>query len=317
VFFIEEIEWRKILRKSENTCEREEESEKGVYNFRLIFIKNFVSHFPMDNTYTQSSKIIHELLHSKCIMGILNVTPDSFYDGGKFNSVDRSVAHAMQMKEDGAKIIDIGAVSTRPGSVAPSEEEEWKRLSDILREIRNAVPGIFISVDTWRSSIAEKAVNAGADMINDISGGTMDPKMYDVVGRMKIPYVLMHIKGTPENMQVDPQYDDVVNEVKSFFLEKIFELEKRGVTQLIIDPGFGFGKTLEHNLQLLEHLPELKEFHLPILAGISRKSMVTKFYNVKREHALEGTLEMNRKALANGANILRVHDVKENVALIW
>jgi dihydropteroate synthase len=257
-----------------------------------------------------------DLLSSRRIMGILNVTPDSFFDGGKYVDVDRAVAHAVKMAEDGAAIIDIGAVSTRPGSEAPSPEIEWQRMKDVLVGVRAALPGSLISVDTFRSSIAMKAVGCGADIINDISGGTMDSRMYDVVADLGVPYVLMHIQGTPDKMQVDPKYYDVVQEVKSFFMERIFEMEKRNIRNVILDPGFGFGKTLEHNLDLFDHLDEFLEFRKPLLVGISRKSMVTKFYNVTKENALEGTIDMNRIAFEKGAHIIRVHDVKEHRHLL-
>jgi dihydropteroate synthase len=268
------------------------------------------------DTHFQQDFISAESLRSRrMIMGILNVTPDSFYDGGKYDRIDRAVAHAVRMADEGAAIIDIGAVSTRPGSVAPPVEVEWERMNGILSEIRSALPSVLISVDTFRSVIAERAVRSGANIINDISGGMMDNRMYDTIAALDVPYVLMHMKGTPQHMQVDPHYENVLEEVKSFFMDRIFEMEKRGIKNVILDPGFGFGKTLEHNITLLDHLGEFREFRKPLLVGISRKSMVTKYYNVTKENALEGTVEMNRKAIHNGANIIRVHDVKAHVQL--
>ncbi|MDQ3111847.1 MAG: dihydropteroate synthase [Bacteroidota bacterium] len=250
------------------------------------------------------------------IMGILNLTPDSFYDGGKFNSAENALKHAAEMVADGARIIDIGAVSTRPGAHSVSANEEWERMKAIIPLLRSNFPDTILSVDTYRSGIAEKAVEAGAHIINDISGGTLDDKMFETVGRLNVPYVLMHIKGTPETMQKNPEYENVVEEVKQFFEERIVLLQAAGVKQIIPDPGFGFGKTLEHNYQLLNSLEVFTAMGFPVLAGLSRKSMITKLYGGEKKEALAGTIEVNKIALQKGAKILRVHDVKEAMQLI-
>lgn len=250
-------------------------------------------------------------LSSPDVMGILNITPDSFYDGGKFTDKKNILLHAEKMISEGADIIDIGACSTRPNAKDISEEEELKRLIPAIKLVRKKFTDVIISADTFRSSAAEKAIDAGADMINDISGGTMDKKMFETIGKLKVPYVLMHIQGTPQTMQANPQYKDVMKEVKEYFAEKIEKLKSLKVEQIIIDVGFGFGKTVEHNYTLLKHLSELNQFGFPILAGVSRKSMLNKVLGTTPETVLNGTTVANTIALMNGANILRVHDVKE------
>ncbi len=267
-------------------------------------------------------------LDSPAVMGILNVTPDSFYDGGKHIGKEEILLHAQKMIAEGADIIDIGACSTRPDAKDVTEEEELKQLIPAIELVRQKFPDIIISADTFRSRVAEETVNAGADMINDISGGgfvtpsNVIPNgaegavegsfnMFEVISKLKVPYILMHIQGTPKTMQKDPQYIDVVKEVKNYLLEKVGRLKGLKVGQIIIDPGFGFGKTTEHNYALLKHLFEFKEFGFPILAGVSRKSMINKVIGTKPETALNGTTVANTIALMNGANILRVHDVKE------
>jgi len=244
-------------------------------------------------------------------MGILNITPDSFFDGGKYADEKSILLQAEKILSEGADILDIGSHSTRPGASVVSEAEELKRLIPPLKLIRKKFPRAIISIDTFRSNVAEQSAAEGADMINDVAGGTLDEKMFDTVARLKIPYVLMHIKGTPQTMQADPQYQDVVKEVKHFLAEKINALRNAGATQLIIDVGFGFGKTTEHNYSLLKQLSEFKEFNLQVLAGISRKGMIYKLLGIKPQDALNGTTVANTIALMNGADILRVHDVKE------
>jgi dihydropteroate synthase len=250
------------------------------------------------------------------VMGILNLTPDSFYDGGKHNSIENALLHTEKMVAEGAKIIDIGAVSTRPGAHQISADEEWERMEAIIPLLKNNFPGIILSVDTYRSEIAKKSVHAGAHIVNDISGGTMDEKMFATIAELNVPYVLMHIKGTPETMQKNPHYENVVEEVKQFFEERTAKLHALGVKQIILDPGFGFGKTVEHNYQLLNSLDVFAAMGYPVLAGLSRKSMITKLYGGEKQEALTGTIEVNKIALQKGAKILRVHDVKEAVELI-
>ena len=245
------------------------------------------------------------------IMGILNITPDSFYDGGRYNSVNKYMQHTAQMLQDGADIIDIGAASTRPGTPIINTDEEIQRLLPALKNIRKEFSDIIISVDTYHSKIAEVAIDNGADIINDISGGTFDDNMFNTIGKLKVPYVLMHIKGTPDTMQKEPVYEDVVKEVIFYFSERINQLRSLGINDIIIDPGFGFGKTIAHNYELLSKLDLFKMFDVPIVAGVSRKSMINKVLNCKPEDALNGTTVLNTVALMKGASILRVHDVKE------
>lgn len=249
-------------------------------------------------------------------MGILNVTPDSFFDGGRYTGPQHALARAQQMVYEGASIIDLGAASTRPGAVQPSEEEEWSRLEPVLPLLAEKLPGVTISIDTYRSGIARKAVAEGARMINDISGGTLDPEMFATVAELDLPYVLMHIQGRPETMQENPQYENVVDEVAEFFREQIAKLRSRGFEKIILDPGFGFGKNLEHNYALLAAMDRFAETGFPVLAGLSRKSMITKLLGIKKDEALNGTTALNMVALSKGASILRVHDVKEAVECI-
>jgi len=245
------------------------------------------------------------------VMGILNISTDSFYDGGKYNSEKKILLQVEKMITEGATIIDIGAVSTRPGAKEISEEQELDSLLRVQNSILENFPNLILSVDTYRSQIAKIAIENGAHMINDISGGTFDKKMLEVIAEYQVPYVMMHIQGTPKNMQQNPQYINVVNEIKLFFQQQIAKLKQLGVTSnIILDPGFGFGKTLEHNYILLHHLKSFKELNCPLMAGISRKSMINKVLNTNPQNALNGTTILNTIALLNGANILRVHDVK-------
>lgn len=250
-------------------------------------------------------------LSSPAVMGILNVTPDSFFDGGRYTDEDKLLQHAGNMVSEGAAIIDIGAASTRPGADDIGEAEELRRLIPAIQAVRKIFPDVIISADTYRAAVAEKAVEAGAEIVNDVSGGKMDDKMFETVGRLKVPYVLMHIKGTPKDMQVDPHYDDVTREVKEYFEERLNKLKNLGVEQVILDPGFGFGKTLEHNYTLLRDMKTLSDMGYPVLAGVSRKSMINKVLKTKPENALNGTTAVNTIALLNGASMLRVHDVRE------
>lgn len=250
------------------------------------------------------------------IMGIINLTPDSFYDKSRFLSEKEILKQVEKMLNDGADIIDLGAVSTRPGSEKISEEEELKRLLPALKSIRESFPECIISVDTWRAVVAKKAVAEGANIINDISGGTMDAYMFETIAQLKVPYILMHIQGTPQTMQQNPTYNDVVNEVIDFLAERIQKLRLLGVSDIIVDPGFGFGKTLEHNFTLLKHLEQFAILDCPILVGVSRKSMITKALNIKADESLNGTTVLNTISLMKGAKILRVHDVKEAVEAV-
>jgi dihydropteroate synthase len=259
--------------------------------------------------YQANQKILN--FAKPLIMAIVNLTPDSFYDGGKYDSVKDVLADVSQKIKAGAHLIDIGAASSRPGAKEISEEQEWERLSDSLKAVRKEFPEIFISIDTYRSSIAKKCADLGADMINDISGGNKDEHMFKIIAALNIPYVVMHMKGDPGTMQKDPSYENVIGEVKNDLQIKIQKLEKLGFKKIIIDPGFGFGKNTEHNFKLLKHLPELNAFGYPVLVGISRKSMVNKVIHTSPVTALNGTTVLHTIALLNGAKMLRVHDVNE------
>ncbi len=245
------------------------------------------------------------------VMAIINITPDSFYDGGKFSSVSDIIKDAEVKIRDGASILDVGAASSRPKAIAVSVKDEVFRLKEPLLKLRKEFPKTIISVDTYLSEVAEFAIDLGADMINDISGGEMDKHMIDVVAKHQIAYVLMHMQGTPQNMQVNPSYENVVNDLIDFYRVKIDYCKSKGFDKLIIDVGFGFGKTVEHNYQLLKDLSRFTVLEYPILAGLSRKSMINSVIHTLPATALNGTTVLNTIALQNGAKILRVHDVKE------
>ena len=258
-------------------------------------------------------------LDEPLVMGILNLTPDSFFDGGKHSGEAAIVHHVKQMLSDGASIIDVGGYSSRPGTKEVTEKEELERVLPIIKLLKQEFDEIVISIDTYRATVAEQAVQQGAAIVNDISAGNMparassdgDNKMFDVLADLKVPYIMMHMQGTPQTMQQNPSYKNVTHEVIKFFAEKLELLYKKGINDVILDPGFGFGKTLEHNFQLLNELEHFNLFELPVLVGVSRKSMVTKPLNIKKQEALNGTTALNAFALTKGANILRVHDVKE------
>ena len=246
------------------------------------------------------------------VMGILNVTPDSFYAGSHGVTEGYIIDRIHQIMNEGASIIDIGACSTRPGADEVSIEEEMSRLRMGLELIRKHRPDAIVSVDTYRADVAKMCVEEyGAAIINDISAGQMDEQMFPTIARLGIPYIIMHMKGTPKDMQVNPQYDHFLKEVFYYFSEKVQRLRDLGVKDIIIDPGFGFGKTLEHNYELMNHLEEFALFELPLLVGISRKSMIYKHLGITPEEALNGTTTLNTIALLKGASILRVHDVRQ------
>jgi dihydropteroate synthase len=250
-------------------------------------------------------------LSTPAIMGIINITPDSFYDGGSLSGPGAVEMQAEKMLEEGADILDIGGQSTRPGAKMLSPEEEWARLAPALGSLTKKFPAAILSIDTFYAEVARKALDEGVSIINDISAGALDASMFDFVAQSGAPYILMHMKGTPGDMQKHPQYKDVVEEVLQFFIRQVFRLRSIGVTDIILDPGFGFGKTVEHNYALLRSLPVFRMLNLPLLAGISRKSLVTKVLDLQPEAALNGTTALNTLALLGGASILRVHDVKE------
>lgn len=255
-------------------------------------------------------------LDSPVVMGILNVTTDSFFDGGKYLSIDNQLRRVEQMLDDGAAIIDIGAISTRPGAKEISRAGELERLLPSVKAVRRHFPDCYISVDTYRPLIARAMVENGADIINDIFGGRFTDDMFESVAGLKVPYILMHMKGTPETMQDNPVYSDVVAEITYFFEQQIARCREEGISQVIIDPGFGFGKTVEHNFTLLSRLDTFRSLGVPVLAGLSRKSMINKALHVSSREALNGTTVLNTVALLKGADILRVHDVKEAVEAV-
>lgn len=245
------------------------------------------------------------------IMGVLNLTPDSFYDGGMYNSTDLALSQTEKMLRQGATFIDVGGASSKPGAIEISADEELKRVLPVIEKIHLSFPEAIISIDTYRSDVAKKTVAAGAAMVNDISAGKLDTKMLKTVGALGVPYVAMHMQGNPQNMQVRPNYDNILVDIRSFFAAKIDEAHKAGIHDIIIDPGFGFGKTLEHNYSLLKNIGSIKKDGVPMLIGVSRKSMIYKLLGIDAADALNGTTVLNTVALQHGVQILRVHDVKE------
>lgn len=246
------------------------------------------------------------------VMGILNVTPDSFFDGGSYNNSDKATLQIEKMLADGADIIDIGGQSTRPGAADVGENEEIQRVIPVIEKAINHFPEIIISVDTYRSKVAREAVEAGASIVNDISGGNLDAAMFQTIADLKCVYILMHMQGSPQTMQNNPQYNDVTLDIIKELSEKINVLRSYKVNDIIIDPGFGFGKTIEHNFQLLRELDLFEKIlQLPVLAGLSRKSMLWKTLNTTPGNVLNATTAANMLALVKGAKVLRVHDVKE------
>jgi len=254
------------------------------------------------------------------VMGIINATPDSFFDGSRFNGTEEIAAKAEKMLNDGADILDIGGQSTRPGSELISADEEIERVIPAIKAIAKKNPGAFISIDTFYSKVAKAAVDAGASIINDISAGNMDNKMIATVAELKVPYILMHMKGTPQTMQQNVIYENVTRDVLDFFIAKTHELQKAGIVDIIIDPGFGFAKTIDQNFELLKSLSVFKMLDKAIMLGISRKSTIYKTLGLNADEALNGTTVLNTIGLINGASILRVHDVieaRETIKLYW
>jgi dihydropteroate synthase len=251
-------------------------------------------------------------ISSPCIMGIVNITPDSFYSGSRYTEIDNILKRVRQITNEGAKFIDIGAFSSRPGAQEIDEKTEKERLKLPLFEIRKKFPQAIISVDTYRSAIAEWTIGEfGVGLINDISGGTIDAKMFSTIARLRIPYILMHMRGKPENMQEHAKYNNVTKEIITELSLKVLKLRELSINDIIIDPGFGFAKTIPQNYQILNQLDIFRVFELPILVGLSRKSMIYKILNTSPADALNGTIVLNTIALLKGVNILRVHDVKE------
>jgi len=251
------------------------------------------------------------VIDNPLVMGIINATPDSFYEGSRFSGKDKILLEAEKMIKAGADIIDIGGQSTRPGSDQISGEEELKRVIDGIKAVYENFPDTIISIDTYYATVARESVQAGASIINDISAGMMDREMLSTATSLKVPYVAMHMKGTPQTMQRDASYNDISREVLDFFIQKKDECNKAGINDVIIDPGFGFAKTIDHNFELLKNLSIFKMLDAPLLVGLSRKSIVYKTLSISIEEALNGTTVLHTIALMSGANILRVHDVKE------
>lgn len=256
------------------------------------------------------------VMEKPLVMGIINVTPDSFFAGSRYEDTDEVLRQAEKMLKDGAAILDIGGQSTRPGSEKLNAEDELKRVIEPISAIHKNFPEAFISIDTYYSSVAKEAVAAGASIVNDISAGNMDEGMIETVAALKVPYVLMHMQGTPQTMQQHSNYENVTKEVLDFFIRKTDELHKAGITDVIIDPGFGFGKTIAHNFELLRNLSVFKMLDCPLLLGISRKSTIYKTLGISADEALNGSTVLNTIGLMNGASILRVHDVKEAVGAV-
>ncbi|HCQ13076.1 dihydropteroate synthase [Flavobacterium sp.] len=247
------------------------------------------------------------------VMGILNCTPDSFYDGGKYKSESQFLSQVEKMLSDGATFVDIGAYSSKPNAEFVSEEEELNRLLPVIELVLKTFPETIISVDTFRSKIAQSAIENGAAIINDISAGNLDENMLETVAKLQVPYIMMHMKGTPQTMQTLTQYDNICKEMLFYFSERVGKARSFGINDIIIDPGFGFAKTLEQNYEVMQKLELFQMLELPLLVGISRKSMIYKTLETTAENSLNGTTFLNAISLQKGANILRVHDVKEAV----
>ena len=243
------------------------------------------------------------------VMGILNVTPDSFYKDSRVNA-DNVLTQVEQMLKEGADLLDVGGYSSRPGAVDIPVEEELKRVLPVVKAIKHVYPDAIISVDTFRSEVAKQSLDAGVDLINDISAGMLDEKMFSVVGQAGVPYIMMHMRGTPQTMRTLTEYDNLFKEMVDYFYQRVFLARQAGIKDLVLDPGFGFAKTAQQNFQLLHHLKYFEILELPILAGISRKSMIWNTLGIEPADALNGTTALNMMALMHGASILRVHDVK-------
>jgi dihydropteroate synthase len=256
-------------------------------------------------------------LKTPIVMGILNITPDSFYDGGKYLSEKNILQQVEKMLSEGAAIIDIGGMSSRPGAAIITAAEESNRVLPVIQFIKKEFPRVVLSIDTWRSEVAKSCFEEGINIINDISGGQFDEYLFETVASFKnVPFILMHLKGTPATMQIAPHYDNLLEEILQYFIAKAGRLRELGVKDIVLDPGFGFGKTLDHNYEILKKMHVFKIMDMPILAGLSRKSMIYKYLDVSPQDALNGTSALNMIALQQGAKILRVHDVKEAIQVI-
>ena len=273
-----------------------------------------VTNFPKNTSMRIGDKLID--LSTPIVMGIINVTPDSFYSRSRSTNQKEILLKVEGMLQDGATIIDIGGYSSRPGAENITQKEEINRIAPVLESVRKSFPDAIFSLDTFRSEIAAFGLEAGMDIINDISGFSIDPKLPEVIAKYKVPYILMHMRGTPQTMNKNTNYDNIFKEMVFYFTEKIRTLQEKGVTDIIIDPGFGFSKTMEQNYFILNNLQHFQLLNKPILAGLSRKSMIYKKLGVTAEESLNGTIALNTLALSKGAKLLRVHDVKEAFELI-
>ncbi len=281
----------------------------------MLFQKNDRKFYNKKLTVNLGGELIS--FENPVVMGILNVTPDSFFDGGKYRSERAILARAHEIVEQGGSIIDLGAYSTRPGAAEVTEAEELDRLLPAVEVVKKEFPEIPLSIDTFRSGVVRRVVEEfGPCIVNDISGGTLDDQIFETVAELAVPYILMHIQGTPATMQQNPVYQDVVKEVILFLSERVNRLKLIGVNDIIIDPGFGFGKNTDHNYELMNRLDAFKLFELPVLVGISRKAMIWRYLGIQPDEALNGTSVLNTLALMGGADILRVHDVKEAVEAV-
>lgn len=265
--------------------------------------------FQVKNTLNLRGNLVS--LETPAVMGIVNVTPDSFYAASRQSRESEVIIAARKMLEEGALILDIGGYSSRPGAVDISIAEERQRVTKAIAAVIREFPNAFISIDTFRSEVAKAAIESGACMVNDISGGSLDNEMFDTVAQLKVPYVLMHMRGTPQNMVQLTAYDSLLKDIALFFAEKVSQLKAKGVNDIILDPGFGFAKTVAQGYEILQNLDYFKTLQLPLLVGLSRKSMIYRTLGITPEESLNGTTAANMAALINGASILRVHDVKE------
>jgi dihydropteroate synthase len=269
---------------------------------------------PVQTTLQSKGRLID--LSRPVVMGILNATPDSFYNKGRESSVDELLGNAERMLQEGALILDVGGASTRPKSEIIDVDEELRRVLPVITAIHQRFPEVWLSVDTYHARTAEEAVNAGVSLVNDVSSGRFDKRMLETVAALGVPYIAMHLQGTPQTMQDNPQYEDVVYEVHNALREVCDACKTAGIKDVIVDPGFGFGKTVEHNFSLLKNLHTFRMLGRPVLAGLSRKSMICKALRLSPDHALNGTTALHMIALQQGANILRVHDVKEALEVV-
>jgi dihydropteroate synthase len=272
------------------------------------------TYFPRNYTLRVRDKLL--LINKPMVMGIINSTPDSFHKDSRFQGITSILKAAEKHINEGAKIIDLGGYSSRPGAIDITIQEEISRTAPYIEVLRKEFPETLISIDTFRSEAAFEAINSGADIINDISGGSIDPKIWDVTAKFKVPYICMHMKGTPQTMMNHVNYESVFKDVSFYFSEKLTRLKDKGIHDVILDPGFGFSKTLDQNFEIFNHIPDFHVFMKPILIGISRKSMIYKTLETDAENALNGTSVLNTLAILKGAAFLRVHDVKEAVEVV-